>query len=71
MPATRNVRVSVPFLTSSVETLITFTTFELKVTAFPDASNPFSPSYTGTSFMPQMVQFPGWSDLIHGCIGLW
>ena len=34
-------------------------------------SRPDSPSYTGASFMPQIVQLPGWSDLIHGCIGLW
>ena len=35
----------------------------------PEASA--SPSKTGTSFIPQMVQLPGLSDLIHGCIGLW
>jgi hypothetical protein len=30
------------------------------------AAKPLSPSYTGVSFMPQIVQLPGASDLIHG-----
>jgi len=28
-------------------------------------------SKTGTNFIPQIVQLPGLSDVIHGCIGLW
>jgi hypothetical protein len=30
-----------------------------------------SPSKTGTRAIPQIVQLPGLSEVIYGCIGLW
>ena len=55
-----------------VSTWIVLTVCALSFTTGPAvASVTGSPSKTGTSFIPQIVQLPGWSDLIHGCMGLW